>query len=100
MITILEIFCENVEVNPGTKTNEVIFQVNMNDDELIKKFNLSDTREPVVNIYVGVDSDMKTIKYIKCDYHTCEGEHWYGLEYVFSKEECALLKKEVIQSIR
>ena len=96
----LEVFCENVEMNHKTKTKEVIFHVNMSDDELIENFNLSDTRDPVVNIYVGVDNDMETAKYIKCDYHTCDGEHWYELDHVFLKEENDLLKREAVKAIR
>ena len=86
-------------MNYKTKTNEVIFQVNMTDGELIEKFNLLDTREPVVNIYVGVDDNTRAIKYIRCDYHTCDGEYWYDLNYEFSNEDNELLQEETIKAI-
>lgn len=95
----LELFCENVEMNYSTKTLEVIFQVNMTDGELIEKFNLLDAREPIVNIYVGINNDT-TIKYINCDYHTCDGEHWYSLNHTFSDEDVQLLQKEAMRFIK
>lgn len=63
----LEVFCENVEMNYKTKTLEIIFQVNMTDGELIEKFSLLDARDPIVNIYVGINNDT-TIKYTESFY--------------------------------
>lgn len=93
-----ELFCERVEFNYVTKTKEAVFQVNVSDEKLIEMFKLKDTREPIVNIYVGIIGD-GNICYINADYHTCDGEFWYDLDYVATQSDLDIIKKEIEKRI-
>lgn len=98
----LSFFCEDVKMNYKTKCKEIILQVNMDINDLIEKFKLEDKRDPYVNIYVGVKNvdGNNVISYVTCDYHTCDGDYWYDLDYTFSDDENKLLYNEMLKRIR